>query len=111
MRELIASINEPLIDLCGGRQTRPELYDDHDYSSSQEFANNLRWPFDRNHDGLGEGGFRYDSVRRDGGVNVCVFKPGAIDRPITQGGHYQYDWNGAGEVNVVKLNPVKRAEA
>jgi len=109
MRELITKVNEPLIDLCGLKAKHPELYDDHDYSKSQEFANGLRWPFDDDHDGQGEAGLRYDSVRHDGGINVCIFKPEALKRPVTQGAHYQYDWNAAGEVSVVKLKPVKRS--
>jgi len=109
MRQLITTVNEPLLNICGAKETHPHLYDDHDYSKSQEFANELRWPFDGDHDHHGEPGIRYDSVRHEGGVNVCIFNPAALDRPITQGAHYQYDWNAAGEVTISKLKPVKRS--
>lgn len=109
MRQLITTVNEPLLNICGAKETHSHLYDEDDYSKSQEFANEIRWPFDNAHDDLGEPGIRYDSVRHEGGVNVCIFKPAALDRPVTQGAHYQYDWNSAGQVTVSKLKPVKRS--
>lgn len=109
MRELITTVNEPLLNICGAKETHPHLYNKDDYSKSQDFANALRWPFDAGHDELGISGIRYDSVRHDGGVNVCIFKPEALDRPVTQGAHYQYDWNAEGNVTVSKLKIVKRS--
>lgn len=103
MRELITTVNMPLLDLHGKQASHPELYARDDYSRSQAFANDMKWPFiDK-----GEAGFRYDSVGDESGMNVCIFIPKALDRPITQGGHYQYDWNAKGEAYVAKLTGVK----
>ncbi len=104
MRELITTVSGPLLDLCETQTSHPELYDLNDYKASQKFARSIRWPFI---DG-GETGLRYDSVRRKGGINICVFKPEILQRPLTQGDHYQYDWNVEGEVYVNKLTNVKR---
>lgn len=41
------------------------------------------------------------------GANVCVFRPDALNRPVTQGDHYQYDWDGSGEFYASKLTNVK----
>jgi len=105
MRQLITTVNEPLLNICGSKETHPELYHIDDYTGSQKFAHSVKWPF------VGEGisGIKFDSVRTDGGVNVCVFRPSALDRPVTQGAHYQYNWDDTGKVSVVKLSPVKRS--
>ncbi len=113
MRQLITTINQPLLDLHDSQTTHPQFYASDDYSGSQQFANSVRWPFskenaDKTKDGEGgEAGFSYDSIRDKGGMNVCVFIPKALDRPITQGRYYQYDWNAKGEVYVTKLTAVK----
>jgi len=104
MRELIAAINVPLLNLCGTQASHPEFYDLKDYSKSQDFANSIRWPFVKD----GEAGIHYDSIRKEGGINICVFKPDALVRPITQGDHYQYDWDAAGQITVARLTPVER---
>lgn len=103
MRELITTVNMPLLDLHGRQATHPELYVIDDYAGSQKFANDVKWPFVDNSDA----GFSFDSVRDEGGMNVCVFIPKALNRPIVQGGHYQYDWNAKGEAYVSKLTSVK----
>lgn len=105
MRELITRVSEPLVDLCGAQETHPELYISDDYSASQAYADSVRWPFKED----GASGVRYDSVRKEGGINVCVFKPGALTLPITQGDHYQYEWNAKGEISVAKLTEIRRA--
>jgi hypothetical protein len=71
MRELVAGIDCTLVDLRGQRQTRPELYDPDDYKIPQDFGVGLRWPVS----GEGENGMVYESVRRQGGTNVCVIAP------------------------------------
>ncbi len=99
MRELITSIGVPLLNLCGCRETHPELYDLDDYSKSQDFANSIRWPFAKD----GNAGILFDSVRREGYKNVCIFNPTALNRPVNQGDHYQYDWDSEGKVTVSKI--------
>jgi hypothetical protein len=102
MRELVVRLNADLLDLRGRAATNPELYDRDDYSASQRFAREHRWPY------AAEDGFVFDSVRREGGVNVAIFRPGALPLPIRQGDHYEYVWDGGGELTVLKLSVVKR---
>lgn len=104
MRELVARIDRELLDLRGAASRRPELYDKDDYSASQAFARSHRWPYVD----PGEDGLLFDSVRRPGGVNLCVFRPSALIRPVIQAAHYDYVWDAAGELTVVKLALVKR---
>jgi len=102
MRELRARVAEPCLDLCGQSDAHAELYEPDDYRAARAFAASVRWPFAEK----GAAGLRYDSVRRAGGVSICVFKPAAIALPVVQGDHYQYAWNAKGNVSVVKLTPV-----
>lgn len=104
MRELVTTISAPLLDLCGAQKSHPELYHPDDYSRSQEFSNQIRWPFTEN----GVEGLRYDSVRHDGGINIGIFKPQALAKPIVQGDHYQYEWDAKGEIYIAKLTNVTR---
>ena len=103
MRQLITTIVAPVVDLCGTQEAHPELYEPEDYTQSQAFAENLRWPIQEN----GATGLRYESVRNKGGINVCIFKPDALSLPVAQGNHYQYDWNAAGSISIAKLTEIK----
>lgn len=102
MRELVATVRESCLDLCGQATAHAALYDPNDYSTAHNFAASVRWPFAEG----GVAGLRYDSVRQAAGVNVCVFKPTAIALPVAQGGHYQYAWNANGEISIAKLTRV-----
>lgn len=102
VRQLITTMDQTLIDLCGHQEARPELYHLEDYSASQQFAESIRWPAND----PGEDGLIYDSVRHDGGVNVCIFRPQALSLPIVQGDHLQYDWDANGMVSVTKLTQI-----
>jgi RES domain len=99
MRELLATIDCELVDARGGRS---ELYQETDYSVSQSFATGLRYP----PSGSPENGIVFNSVRRKSGTNICIFWPSKVPLPIVQAGHYEYQWNGHGEVVVVKLTGV-----
>lgn len=105
LRELVVNLDLDLADLRGLQSERPELYDPDDYRGSQAFADSVRWPGQP--DALD--GLIYDSVRREGGVNACVFRPGALPLPIVQGGHYEYVWDAKGHVEVIMLTGVARA--
>ena len=105
MRQLIASIDCMLIDLRGLQTQRPELYDSDDYAASRLFGMGLRWP----RTGEGENGIVYDSVRRAGGTNVCVYRPSLIQLPVMQADHYAYRWDAAGVPTVLKLTNVATA--
>jgi hypothetical protein len=102
MRELIAGIDCALFDLHGRQNSRPDLYDADDYTASRVFGIALRWP----PAGEGENGIVYDSVRRAGGTNVCIYRPSLVRLPVTQGEHYEYRWDAAGKVSVLKLSNV-----
>lgn len=106
LRELIADIECRLCDIRGERGSRPELYDPDpvNYGTPQRFAAAIRWPAD---DGEPENGIVFDSVRREGGVNVCLFRPSLIPLPVLQGDHYEYRWDSVGTVNVVKITTVE----
>lgn len=104
MRQLITTTQASLLDLSDAPSTRPELFLPDDYSESQKFAASVRWPFSD----TGELGLLYQSVRHNGGTNVCLFKPDAVGRPLRQGDHYEYEWDANGEIYVSKLTNVKR---
>jgi len=99
LRELIVNIYTELVDLRDSEETKPELFDLDDYAASQTYANSIRWPFsEANEDGL-----IFNSIRHVTGQNICIFRPQALPLPILQGDHYQYEWNVAGKVTVVKM--------
>ncbi|HML13718.1 MAG TPA: RES family NAD+ phosphorylase [Xanthobacteraceae bacterium] len=102
MRELIARIDCDLVDIRGERETRAELYDPDDYAAAQRLGTGLRWPAS----GRGENGIVYESVRRAGGMNVCIYRPSLVTLPINQAGHYEYRWDSSGRASVLKLTNV-----
>lgn len=83
MRELIAEVNHPLVDLRGGGYEQ-EL-NPGDYAFSQVFARCMRAA---DYDGL-----IYPSQRHAGGECVAAFWPDVVGLP-KQGSHWQYHWNG-----------------
>jgi RES domain-containing protein len=104
MRELIADLDLDLLDVRKAQGGPAEIYDPEDYGPSQAFAASRRWPFaEQSEDGL-----VFDSVRRAGGTNVCVFRPAAVTLPIIQGAHYEYVWDARGEPAVLLLTSVAR---
>ena len=105
IRELIADIDCPLVDIRGEQSGRPELYarDPADYGAAQGFAAGLPWPDDGSDP---ENGIIYDSVRRTGGVNVCLFRPTLLPLPVLQGDHYEYRWDAAGTARVLRISDV-----
>ncbi len=102
MRELVAGVDCTLVDVRKQQETRPELYDPDDYTATQAFGVDLRWPAS----GEGENGLVYDSVRRASGTNVCIYRPALIRLPVKQADHYEYRWDAAGIVSVLKLTNV-----
>ena len=118
MRELIAKIDCDLVDIRGARATHPELYHPDDYTQSRAFGIALRWP--KSSEPAAEpaiepviepaNGIVFESVRRNGGINVCVYRPSLVLLPVIQADHYEYRWNAAGEVSVLKLTNMARRE-
>jgi hypothetical protein len=103
MRQLVAGIDCELVDIRGQTETRPDLYDPDDYSAGRAFGIGMRWP----PSGEGENGIVYDSVRRAGGTNVCVYRPSLIILPVNQVDHYEYRWDASGAISILKLASVE----
>jgi RES domain len=103
IRELIVNIQANLVDVRGHQKDRPELYRDTDYSASQAFAAEIRWPKSP----PPENGIVFDSVRRKSGTNVCIFWPSKVPLPVIQGDHFEYQWDAAGNHTVRKLTNVE----
>jgi RES domain-containing protein len=102
MRELVAAFDAEFLDLRGLQASHPDLYHPNDYAGSQAFAAARRWPFAT----AAEAGVIYDSVRRPGGVNLCVWRPVSVPMPVEQGDHFDYVWDAAGKLSIVKLTSV-----
>jgi hypothetical protein len=103
IRELIVTIKTDLVDVRGLQKDRPELYRDADYSASQTFASEIRWPKSL----PPENGVVFDSVRRKRGTNVCIFWPSKVPLPVVQGDHFEYQWDAAGHPTVMKLTNIE----
>lgn len=97
MRQLHARADNEFDDVRGMKDTRPELYQSEDYAASQAFGAERR--------AAASNGICYDSVRRDGGINLVIFRP-ALVLDVTQGDHFQYEWTGSPEPRVSKLTNV-----
>ena len=102
VRELIVTLDHELIDLRDAKASDPGLYADADYGASQDYAKSIRWP----DNDPGEDGLIYESMRREGGTSICLFRPQAVPLPVRQGDHFQYDWNRDGEVQVTRLTGI-----
>ena len=63
------------------------------YGAAQSFAKKLR--------DEGSNGITYSSVRDHSGECVAVFRPGLL-KPVVQGAHYCYVWNGSQITDVYK---------
>jgi hypothetical protein len=100
LRELVVALDSDYLDLRGQQTAHPELYHPLDYSGSQAFVATSRWPFGT------EIGLIYDSVRRSGGTNVCIFQPEAVGTPVVQADHYQYSWDAKGTLDVQRLTSI-----
>jgi RES domain-containing protein len=99
MRELRAEIDARFHDVRGQRNARPDLYDPDSYARSQPFGDQLR--------AVGSNGILFDSVRREGGRNLVVFRPRLL-LPLYEGDLYDYRWTGEPEPAVVRLDHASR---
>ena len=94
MRQLVVEVDSVFHDIRGQQLKRPELYDPTEYGASQAFAAELR-------DG-GSNGIAYDSVRRQGGQCLAIFRPRLLPAAM-QGDHLEYRWTGSPEPTVTRL--------
>lgn len=85
MRVYLVDLAGDLHDLRGQKAAYPLVYHDDDYTSARYLAKSLRKD--------GSNGVAYDSVRRDGGECVAVFRPPLLSN-ARQERHLCYVWNG-----------------
>lgn len=85
MRHYLADLAAPMHDLRGKRAAMPDIYDPDSYTASQALARALR--MDKSW------GVAYDSVRREGGSCVAVFRPKAL-AACRQSQHISFIWDG-----------------
>ena len=99
MRCYLADIACELHDLRGRREELRDIYDPASYVASQKVGRELRE--------AGSNGVAFDSVRRDGGECVAIFRPRLVQN-VRQGVHLRYAWDGTAisevyEIRVVSL--------
>ncbi|MEN1929888.1 RES family NAD+ phosphorylase [Luteimonas sp. MJ246] len=101
MRCYLGDVDGRFHDVRGGY---PDLHDPDSYAASQRFAVELR-EADSN-------GIVYDSVRAPGGTCLAAFHPDML-KPVRQGPHLQYHWDGeriarVTEARIVPFQPRPR---
>lgn len=99
MRCYLADVACELNDLRGRRMELTDIYDPSSYAASQKMGRSLRE--------AGSNGIAFDSVRRNGGECVAVFRPRLVQN-VRQGAHLRYAWDGNAisevyEIRVVSL--------
>jgi hypothetical protein len=99
MRCYLADLACDLHDLRARRTELPDIYDPASYTASQKLGRELR-------DG-GSNGIAFDSVRRNGGECVAIFRPRLVQN-VRQSVHLRYAWDGYAisevyEIRVVNL--------
>lgn len=85
MREYLAKIKKPLVDIRGNDYIELLNPDPNFYNISQEFGKKIH---DEKHWGL-----YYPSLRNKDGLCMAIFRPPALTVPI-QGCHLRYIWDG-----------------
>ena len=98
MRSYLAEIRGELIDLRGYGHKKPDLMSPVSYAASQ--------PFGRSHREKGANGIVYDSVRREGGQCVGVFRPKLVTS-CKQGPHICLVWDGKAIVGRYEKSDVR----
>ncbi|KTC66327.1 RES domain-containing protein (plasmid) [Legionella adelaidensis] len=101
MREYIAEVKQPLVDITLNHkhllEPNPVFY-----TQSQEFGKKIR---EEKHWGI-----LYPSVRHDEGLCVAIFRPPALTTPV-QGCHLTYIWDGARISEVYRKNKINLSVA
>jgi hypothetical protein len=94
MRCYKCTVDAHLVDLQGDK----DVHAPDSYTAAQSKGANLR--------SGGEYGVLYNSVRKEGGQCIAIFKPKALKPPAVQTAHYQYHWNGEVFTHVLKVEMV-----
>jgi hypothetical protein len=97
MRCYLADVSCVMHDLRRRRLELPEVYDPSSYVASQSLGRALR--------AEGSNGIAFDSVRRDGGECVAVFRPRLVQN-VRQGMHLRYSWDGTAISQVYEIRAV-----
>jgi hypothetical protein len=84
-------VDTELVDL----RSEPAMHDPDELSAAQAKGESLRRS--------GEYGALYNSVRKEGGQCVAIFRPKGLTPPAVQTGHYQYHWDGEAFSHVLKV--------
>lgn len=95
MRCYLGDVDGRFHDIRGGH---PRLHDPDSYAASQRFAVELRE--------AGGNGVVYDSVRAPGGTCLAAFYPDLL-KPVRQGPHLQYHWDGGRITHVTEARVVE----
>ncbi len=85
MRCYLADVACDLHDLRGRRTAMRAVYDPSSYQASQKLGRELRE--------AGSNGIAFDSVRRQGGECVAIFRPRLVQN-VRQSVHLRYAWDG-----------------
>jgi hypothetical protein len=94
MRCYVADVACVLHDLRRRRNELPDVYDPSSYVASQALGRELR--------AAGSNGVAFESVRRDGGECVAVFRPRLVQN-VRQGVHLRYAWDGTAISQVYEI--------
>jgi hypothetical protein len=97
MRAYLGAVEAEWLDLRELSRARADLYHPDSYSASQAFGEDRRE--------AGAWGIVYHSVRRTEGQCLAVFRPRAC-RPVRQGPHYEYFYDGRAITHVVRLTEI-----
>jgi len=94
MRCYLADVACELHDLRARRTELPDIYDPASYVASQKLGRQLR--------DAGSNGIAFESVRRNGGECVAIFRPRLVQN-VRQGVHLRYVWDGTSIANVYEI--------
>lgn len=94
MRCYLADVASEMHDLRGLRAKLEDIYDPASYAASQKLGRELR--------NAGSNGIAFDSVRREGGECVAVFRPRMVQN-VRQGVHLRYAWDGSSISRVYEM--------
>lgn len=95
MREYVAKVSKPLIDITKEDYGHLLNSNPEKYKTSQEFGKKIR--------DAKEWGIYYPSMRNKQSYCVAIFRPPALTIPI-QSAHLEYFWDGQSIVSVKKVN-------
>jgi len=98
VRVLLADIAARAIDIRGRARTLPQLYD----PDPSHYARSQQWAVAQR--ATGADGVVYDSVRREGGECIALFRPRLVTR-CRAGDRLVYEWDGGSIVAAYSLTP------